>query len=444
MLELSMDLEADLGIDSIKRVEILGALEDKYPTLPSADTEVLAQTRTLQEIVDYMKSETGAPAASIQKTDFSPAVQETRMESSLAAEGPSDHPANETAVSSQESKTASISFDELTAVLLEIVAEKTGYPAEMLEAEMDMEADLGIDSIKRVEILGAMEERVPGLPTVEAETLAELRTLGQIADLMSGSSSSGAGSLSPAPEEKKKVKSVDLQNTPVELLSLAAPDRLDFLIPTEHPVIVTNEGTAFTEQVVNDLTANGWKVAVWDYPANLITPGKQSFGPDITRLKQDLSGKAAIDTTLDSFRKKHIRLAGLIHLHPLSAGSELFSNQETELVKQLFLAAGSLKSDFEEADAGTRTFFLTVTRTDGVLGVHNQSSYQEGSGLTGLAKSLSWEWPEVFCRAIDLDRSLKDDHASHLILQELHDPDQGLLEVGRSVSGRVTLVRKNG
>ena len=52
---------------------------------------------------------------------------------------------------------------------------------------MDMEADLGIDSIKRVEILGVMEERVPGLPAVEAETLAELRTLGQIADLMSAS-----------------------------------------------------------------------------------------------------------------------------------------------------------------------------------------------------------------------------------------------------------------
>ena len=81
----------------------------------------------------------------------------------------------------------SLSIENLTAILLEIVAEKTGYPVEMLESDMDMEADLGIDSIKRVEILGVMEERVPGLPAVEAETLAELRTLGQIADLMSAS-----------------------------------------------------------------------------------------------------------------------------------------------------------------------------------------------------------------------------------------------------------------
>ena len=61
-----MDLEADLGIDSIKRVEILGALEDDFPSLPPADTEVLGQTRTLQEIVDYMESENSSPTTSIE------------------------------------------------------------------------------------------------------------------------------------------------------------------------------------------------------------------------------------------------------------------------------------------------------------------------------------------------------------------------------------------
>lgn len=46
----------------------------------------------------------------------------------------------------------------------------------MLELEMDMEADLGIDSIKRVEILGAMQELYPNMPPVNPEELAELRT----------------------------------------------------------------------------------------------------------------------------------------------------------------------------------------------------------------------------------------------------------------------------
>ncbi len=46
-------------------------------------------------------------------------------------------------------------------MLLEVVAEKTGYPIEMLELGMSLDADLGIDSIKRVEIFSTMEERLP-------------------------------------------------------------------------------------------------------------------------------------------------------------------------------------------------------------------------------------------------------------------------------------------
>ncbi|HTY20647.1 MAG TPA: beta-ketoacyl synthase N-terminal-like domain-containing protein, partial [Geobacteraceae bacterium] len=44
--------------------------------------------------------------------------------------------------------------------LLAVVSEKTGYPVEMLEADMALDSDLGIDSIKRVEILSAIRERL--------------------------------------------------------------------------------------------------------------------------------------------------------------------------------------------------------------------------------------------------------------------------------------------
>ena len=52
MLELDMDMEADLGIDSIKRVEILGALQERYPDLPEVDTEMLGELRTLQQVLE--------------------------------------------------------------------------------------------------------------------------------------------------------------------------------------------------------------------------------------------------------------------------------------------------------------------------------------------------------------------------------------------------------
>jgi acyl transferase domain-containing protein len=79
--------------------------------------------------------------------------------------------------------------DDVKALLLAVVAEKTGYPSEMLSLEMHVEADLGIDSIKRVEILSAMQERAPGLPVVRAADLAALQTLGQIVTFLDGDAS---------------------------------------------------------------------------------------------------------------------------------------------------------------------------------------------------------------------------------------------------------------
>src|SRR5699024_4652237 len=46
-------------------------------------------------------------------------------------------------------------------MLLATVVDLTGYPEEMIEADADLEADLGIDSIKRVEILGAFRKQIP-------------------------------------------------------------------------------------------------------------------------------------------------------------------------------------------------------------------------------------------------------------------------------------------
>ncbi len=60
--------------------------------------------------------------------------------------------------------TSSLSAALVQQTMMAVVADKTGYPTEMLELGMDMEADLGIDSIKRVEILGAVQDELPGLP----------------------------------------------------------------------------------------------------------------------------------------------------------------------------------------------------------------------------------------------------------------------------------------
>ena len=153
MLEMSMDMEADLGIDSIKRVEILGSLQDQLPDLPELKAEDLAELRTLGQIVEHLQSIAGVSQSHT-------TVEKTTPPSS-----------------NQASSSAGIDLEQ---TMFRIVSDKTGYPVEMLDQSMDMEADLGIDSIKRVEILGSLQDQLPGFPEIRGEDLAELRSLGQI------------------------------------------------------------------------------------------------------------------------------------------------------------------------------------------------------------------------------------------------------------------------
>ena len=86
---------------------------------------------------------------------------------------------------SSASSASSIDTGKVEVVLLEVVAEKTGYPADILNLDMEMDSDLGIDSIKRVEILSTLQERIPEAPAVGPEHLGTLRTLRQIVAFLS-------------------------------------------------------------------------------------------------------------------------------------------------------------------------------------------------------------------------------------------------------------------
>jgi acyl carrier protein len=81
------------------------------------------------------------------------------------------------------------SVEELEALLLDVVAERTGYPVSALAMDMELEGDLGIDSLKKVEILSALRQHVGAIAVdvSEGDALAQLtalRTLGEVVDLM--------------------------------------------------------------------------------------------------------------------------------------------------------------------------------------------------------------------------------------------------------------------
>lgn len=74
----------------------------------------------------------------------------------------------------------------MTQTLLHLVSERTGYPEEMLGLDQDMEAELGIDSIKRVEIFGALLKSLPETLTATVqeriESFTQIKTLNGIVE----------------------------------------------------------------------------------------------------------------------------------------------------------------------------------------------------------------------------------------------------------------------
>ena len=177
MLALEMSLDHDLGIDSIKRVEILSALQERVPNLPAFQPDELGSLHTLSDVVAL------ADARMVGMPDSTSAGR--AMAGVLAARSAEPAASVAPAITHIQSPNWSTDYGSslLGPIVLAVVSEKTGYPIEMLNLEMSLDHDLGIDSIKRVEILSALQERVPNLPAFQPEELGALHTLQDVVTL---------------------------------------------------------------------------------------------------------------------------------------------------------------------------------------------------------------------------------------------------------------------
>ncbi|PLZ81163.1 polyketide synthase, partial [Fischerella thermalis WC217] len=115
--------------------------------------------------------------------------------------------------------------------------------------------------------------------------------------------------------------------------------------------------------------------------------------------------------------------------------------EEKAIIKQVFFIAKHLKKSLNAAANHGRSCFCTVARLDGAFGVEHKVNFGAiGAGLFGLTKTMIWEWPKVYCRAIDLSPDFSAETSAQYIVAELHDPNRYLTEVAYGSQGRVTLV----
>ncbi|MEL4300184.1 type I polyketide synthase [Shewanella xiamenensis] len=443
MLELSMDMEADLGIDSIKRVEILGTVQDELPNLPELSPEDLAECRTLGEIVALFSQAAPVTAA----TTVSHATQNAVLASAVAV-------------------SAAVSNDAIERTMMAVVADKTGYPVEMLELSMDMEADLGIDSIKRVEILGTVQDQLPNLPELSPEDLAECRTLGEIVSLYAGSQASSealqqnhAAPIQEAITETVE-ETIDLPpHSEVMLKKLPAAAELARIIATSDVQLTANSYVVIGDDghdagvIAEKLHAQGVKVAVVRSPKTVVTSASplDSHIASFTLKAIDDESICAVINQIEALGQ----IAGFIHLQPqhksvADKGAGLVLADEAKAsVEQAFLFAKHLQPLLTERDYCR---FVTVSRIDGGFGyigmdesagaLISQSELNQAA-LFGLTKTLNHEWPGVVCRALDIAPNLDAKTVANAVVQEYYLQDAPV-EVGiDSELERTTLVAGN-
>ena len=82
------------------------------------------------------------------------------------------------------------SGSQISDFLIQTISDKTGFPLEMITSDMKLEEDLAVDSIRRVEILGAVQEQFPNAPTVGPEQLGVLQSIQDIVNYLDEGSSS--------------------------------------------------------------------------------------------------------------------------------------------------------------------------------------------------------------------------------------------------------------
>merc|ERR1712113_1007931 len=166
MIEDEMELEAELGIDSIKRVEILSDVQAKL-NVEAKNVEALSRTRTVGEVIEAMMAEIGSVGGgvSMPSSSAAPVSNATSVPAPVSAA-----PSGALAANASE-------------VVLEVMAEKTGYEPDMIEDEMELEAELGIDSIKRVEILSDVQSKL-NVEAKNVEALSRTRTVGEVIEAM--------------------------------------------------------------------------------------------------------------------------------------------------------------------------------------------------------------------------------------------------------------------
>ena len=329
--------------------------------------------------------------------------------------------------------------EQIEARLLDVVSERTGYPTDMLSLDADLEGDLGIDSIKRVEVAGTFTQTLAEQQraAIDMEQLTSSRTLREvIAVLEEGirQPASAPPDRSAPPPAPPAEAIVPFESRPAETERIGR-----FVVhPTSAPAIVATAGLhpAGVVAIIDDGSG---------LPAQLAA---QLAGRDETVLIARASSTGETRPTSE--------LVEQLRQQPKLISALVFPADDDGSggITALLALVAELASDLQSAAGGGGAAVLGVTRLGGAFGLDGAATADPGTAgtreigeiddtsgqraLSGFLKTLAIEWPGVRARTVDLAPTADPAREAEQLAAELYAAD-GLVEVGYRGDDRLTL-----
>ena len=413
MLDLDAGIESDLGIDSIKRVEILTALQ-KLGTAEQQQAvqgimPKLTSARTLREIADLIAGSVGNAATT------------------PAPSAPAPAPAAQSVSGGRD----------YLADLLKIASERTGYEPEMLDLDAGIEADLGIDSIKRVEILTALQQH--SAPAEQAriqavmEKLTSARTLREIAKLIGGigEPQPPASSATAAPAAVPRFILTTADKPRVQAKPQYFPGRV---------CLITDDETGLASALADELKHHGEKAVLLRHSPDATISAGDVFTTDLT-------DPAHIESVIGSIRQQFGSIGAIIHLLPLRAGQPALQSSFAEWrdlvrldVRSLYALARSTENDLKQTGRAGGALFAAITARGGAFGLQPNGPFSPTHfAVADFTKTFALEFNGVLCKVVDLDPTDPNPILRQKLIDELTSPDD-TLQVGLPGDRRLTVV----
>ncbi|AGY59895.1 type I polyketide synthase [Gloeobacter kilaueensis] len=299
--------------------------------------------------------------------------------------------------------------EQVTRTILELVSERTGYPVEVLGLDQDVEAELGIDSIKRVEIMGALQKALPAEWTAQVqskmETLTRAKTLNHLIDQVLTLASSTATEEGQGP--KKSWSAVE-----------AAPR---FVMEAQVQPLLRSERTALEGLFL--LTEDSLGVA-----SHLASALQAAGARTVTVPAALLASPEPLNAHLEQLRTSHGPVTGIVHLAPLdrlALPGDLsgWRNCTQIQAKSFFQILKACSADLTAA--GAKAHVLAASALGGYLGRKDTvgPGLAAGGGVFGIVKTVAQEWSDAHAKALDFDGSLDARQMSECLLAEIFAAD---------------------